>query len=187
MATFTIENDKAVRAHLSALARNIRAKFQATAYQGDYTDTVTGSTFGDRLQVGTTTTVNQVRYLLVLNVLVARRSGGAVSVRVSAWSLSGNTGEPVGTWIIRRTTLTGVTLTDKGFRRRIGNQYAPVDMTQRVAVYLTQARALLRDGFTGGPVVTVHTDSEGNNPYDTTESHLLPFGGTVGAVKRLRA
>jgi len=183
MATFTIEQDKAVRAHLATLAKAIRAKFTAT-YQGDYVDTVTGDTFGDRLQVATVATVASVRYLLVANVLVARNSGGKVSIRVSAWSV-GTSGELVGTWVIRRTDLTGVTLTDQGFRRRIGNQYAPVDMVQRVATYLTQARALLADEFYGRPVVTIHTDREGANAYDTTDSHLLPYGGTAGAMARL--
>jgi hypothetical protein len=179
------ENDKAVRQHLATLAKAIRAKFSATAYQGDFENTVTGETFGDRLQVGTTATINQVRYLLVANVLISRNDGGKVSIRVSAWSLSGNTGKPVGTWVIRRTALTGVTLTDKGFRRRIGNTYSPVDMAQRVTVYLNQAKALLKDEFYGRPVVTVHTNREGDNPYDTTESHLLPFGGIDGVMARL--
>ncbi len=193
MATFTIENDKAVRQHLATLAKAIRAKFSATAYQGDFENTVTGDTFGDRLQVGTTATINQVRYLLVANVLISRNDGGKVSIRVSAWSLSsawltgGNAGktEILGTWVIRRTALTGVTLTDKGFRRRIGNTYSTVDMAQRVTVYLNQAKALLKDEFYGRPVVTVHTDREGDNPYDTTESHLLVFGGSANAGERL--
>jgi len=185
MSVFTIEQDKTVRQHLATLARDIRTKFSATAYQGDYANTVTGDTFGDRLQVGTTATVAGIRYLLVANVLVSRNTGGKVSLRVSAWSLSDNTGELSGSWVIRRTDLTGVTLTAHGFRRRIGNQYAPVDMSQRVATYLGQARALLNDGFYGRPVVTIHTDRDGDNPYDTTESHLLPFGGTDGTIKRL--
>ena len=186
MATFTIEQDKATRAHLATLARDMRTKFANTAYQGDYTDTVTGDTFGDRLQVGTTATVDGIRYLLVANVLVSRKSGGKVSVRVSAWSLSGNTGEVAGTWVIRRTDLTGVRLTPSGFVRRIGNRSASVDMAQRVATYLGQARALLNDGYYGRPVVTIHTDRDGDNPYDTIESHLLPFGGTEGVYKRLK-
>ena len=185
MATFTIENDKSVRRHLAALATSIRAKFSATAYQGDFANTVTDETFGDRLQVGTTATINGVRYLLVLNVLVSRNSGGKVSVRVSAWSLSGNTGMPVGTWPIKRTELTGVRLTPNGFVRRIGHTDSPVDMVQRVTVYLNQARANLKADVIGRPVVTVRTDRNGENEYDTTESHLLPFGGYVAAAQRL--
>ncbi len=183
-AVFTIDQDKAVRAHLSALARAIRAKFATTAYQGDYQDTRTGETFGDRLQVGTVATVAGVRYLLVLNVLVARNAGGRVSVRVSAWSLD-STGTPVGSWVIARTDLTGVTLTARGFTRRLGGVSSDVDMSQRVATYLHQAKARLAQGHYGRPVVTVHTDSEGLNPYDTTESHLLVFGGMAGAGARL--
>jgi len=186
MATFTIENDKAVRVHLAQLAKSIRAKFSATSYQGDFENTVTGETFGDRLQVGTTATINQVRYLLVLNVLVARNDGGKVSVRVSAWSNGGASGQSLaGTWVIRRTDLTGVRLTPKGFVRRIGNIDTPTDMAQRVTVYLNQARALLREEFYGRPVVTVHTDRDGDNPYSTLESHLLAFGGIDGALARL--
>ena len=185
MATFTIENDKSVRRHLAALATSIRAKFSATAYQGEYENTVTGDTFGDRLQVGTTATINGVRYLLVLNVLVARNAGGKVSVRVSAWSLSGNTGKPVGTWVIRRTDLTGVRLTPSGFVRRIGAKDSPVDMAQRIATYFSQARNNLKADIYGRPVVTVRTDKYGDNPYDTTESHLLVFGGLAGAGARL--
>jgi hypothetical protein len=186
MATFTIQDDLTVRSHLATLAREIRAKFTATAYQGDYTNTVTGETFGDRLQVGTTATVNGTRYLLVANVLVARQSGGKVSIRVSAWSLSGNTDKPSGSWVIARTALTGVTLTaSKGFTRRIGNTHSSVDMAQRVATYLTQARDLLKVNQYGRPVVTVHTDRDGDNAYDTIESHLLVFGGYDGATARL--
>lgn len=185
MATFTIENDKAVRRHLSDLAKVIRAKFTSTAYQGDYVDTVTDETFGDRLQVGTQVTVNGLRYLLVLNVLIARNDGGRVSVRVSAWSLSGNTGKPVGTWTIRRTDLTGVRLTPKGFVRRIGHIDAPVDMAQRIGTYLLQAKTNLKAEHYGRPVVGVRTDRNGDNPYTTTESHLLAFGGVESATKRL--
>lgn len=185
MTTFTIEADKAVRRHLSALAQGIRAKFQATAYQGDYVNTVTDETFGDRLQVGTQVTIDGIRYLLVANVLVSRNDGGKVSVRVSAWSLSGNTGKPVGTWVIRRTALTGVTLTAQGFRRRIGNTYAPVDMVQRLTSFLNLAKTSLRTGYYGRPVVEVRTDRNGENPYLTTESHLLCFGGYQAAAARL--
>ena len=185
MSVFTIEADKTVRAHLATLARDIRRKFTATAYQGDYQDTRTGETFGDRLQVGTVATVAGVRYLLVLNVLVSRNTGGQVSIRVSAWSLDGATGHPVGTWVIGRTDLTGVTLTAKGFMRKLGKVSSEVDMSQRVATYLHQAKARLAQGHYGRPVVTVHTDSEGLNPYDTTESHLLVFGGMAGAGARL--
>jgi hypothetical protein len=183
-----IEKDQAVRVHLSALAKAIRAKFQATSYQGDYVNTVTGETFGDRLQVGTQVTIEGVRYLLVANVLVSRQTGGQVSVRVSAWSLSGNTGKPVGTWVIRRTALKGITLTYKGFIARVGNAQiakTPEEMTQRIATYLNVAKISLRNGIYGRPVVEVHTDRDGSNPYDTTESHLLVFGGYQAARARL--
>ena len=184
MASFTIQNDLAVRAHLSALAKAIRAKFAATAYQGDYENTVTGDTFGDRLQVGTQVTIDGTRYLLVANVLVARQTGGQVSVRVSAWTLGSN-GRPVGTWVVRRTALTGVTLTPNGFMRRIGNTRVPVDMVARIGSYFNAARTNLRTGYYGRPVVEVRTDRDGANPYDTTESHLLVFGGMAGAGARL--
>ena len=185
MATFTIEQDLAVRSHLATLARAIRGKFTATAYQGDYENTVTGETFGDRLQVGTQVTIEGIRYLLVVNVLVSRNDGGKVSVRVSAWSLSGNTGKPVGTWVIRRTALQGVTLTHKGFMRRIGNTYSEVDMVQRLTSFLNLARTSLRTGFYGRPVVVIHTDKDGDNPYSTLESHLLVFGGYESAALKL--
>ena len=184
MATFTIEADKAVRAHLATLAKSIRTKFTATAYQGDYVDTRTDTTMGDRLQVGTTATVAGVRYLLVANVLVARNAGGKVSIRVSAWSLNSN-GVPTGTWCIKRTELTGVRLTPKGFVRRIGHIDTPVDMAQRVAVYLTMAKANIKAEKYGRPVVQVRTDRNGDNAYDTTESHLLVFGGYEAAGARL--
>ena len=185
MTTFTIEQDKTVRAQLHDIAGQFRKRYNGTAYQGDFIDTTTDETFGDRLQVGTQVTVSGVRYLLVLNVLVSRQNGGKVSVRVSGWSTDGTSHSLAGTWVIRRTDLTGVTLTHKGFQRRIGNTYAPVDMVQRIATYLTQAKLLLSDGFYGRPVVTIHTDRDGDNPYDTTESHLLPFGGLSGALTRL--
>lgn len=188
MQTFTIEQDKAVRAHLAALAKSLRAKFSATAYQGDFENTVTGDTFGDRLQVGTTATINGERYLLVLNVLIARDSGGKVSVRVSAWSLSGKTGNPVGTWVIRRTDLTGMRLTAKGFVRRIGHTdvtRTADEMAQRFSTYLHQAKANLKSGQYSRPVVQVRTDRNGDNAYDTTESHLLVFGGYQAAAARL--
>jgi quinolinate synthase len=183
MPTLTIEQDKSVRRQLAQLAKSVRAKFSATAYQGDFANTVTGETFGDRLQVGTTATVNGTRYLLVLNLLIARNSGGKVSVRVSAWSLSGNTA--VGTWPIKRTELTGVRLTPNGFVRRIGRVDSPVDMTARITTYLAQARANIKAEYYGKPVVTEHTDRNGDNPYDTTESHLLVFGGYHAAGARL--
>jgi hypothetical protein len=189
MATISdIQKDQAVRVHLAELAKSIRTKFTATSYQGDFVNTVTGETFGDRLQVGTQVTMEGVRYLLVVNVLVSRQTGGQVSVRVSAWSLSGNTGKPVGTWVIRRTALKGITLTHKGFIARVGNAQiakTPEEMTQRITTYLNVAKVSLRNGIYGRPVVEVHTDRDGNNPYDTKESHLLVFGGTTGAYARL--
>src|ERR1017187_9772070 len=62
MATFTIEQDKTVRVIMHETAKAISAKF-TTAYQGDYIDTVTDTTLGDRLQVGTVANIAGIRYL----------------------------------------------------------------------------------------------------------------------------
>lgn len=181
----TYNQDKTVRSHLATLAKEIRAKFSATAYQGDFKNTVTDETFGDRLQVGTQATINGIRYLLVANVLVARQKGGEVSLRVSAWSLSPNTGLPVGTWPVKRTKLAGVKLTPNGFIRRLAGQNNQVDMVQRVATVLNQAKMNLKGDYFGRPVVAERTDRYGENPYDTTESHLLVFGGYENTARKL--
>ena len=206
MATFTIENDKAVRRHLAQLAMSIRAKFQATAYQGDFANTVTGETFGDRVQVGTQRTIGGVRYLFVLNVQVDRKIGGRVSVCVSAWSLSGNTGKPVGTWPVRKTAIgadkknkaSGLFLTGNGFIRRIGRTNTPTTadgVATRIYPFMDQAVAVIKasqasDAVSPGrPVQVLHGYAPSNplygETYDTAESHLLPFGGYVAAAQRL--
>ena len=186
MATteLTITEDRTVRQHLATLAKALRTKYTSTTYQGEYVNTVTDTTYGDRLQVGTTATINGVRYLLVLNLLVARKSGGQVSVRVSAWYVS-ESGTLEGCWPVKRTDLTGVTLTAKGFYRTIGKTSTRVDMSQRITSYFNGAKTNLKSEHYGRPVVTIHTDSNGENPYDTTESHLLPFGGSDAVMARL--
>jgi hypothetical protein len=165
--------------HLHNLAVSLRTKLSAATFQ----NVTTNETFGDRLQVGTPATVNGVRYLLVLNVLVAREVGGRVSIRVGAWSLS-QSGRLEGTWTIKRTDLTGVTLTPKGFYRRIGNTQSPVDMSQRVATYLSRAKVNIKAEHYGRPIVQVRETTD-CVPYDTIESHLLVFGGHDGTYARL--
>jgi hypothetical protein len=206
MPTFTIEQDKAVRTHLAALAKSVRAKFSATAYQGDYENTVTGDTFGDRLQVGTQRTISGVRYLFVLNMQIDRNSGGKVAVCVTAWSLSGNTGQPVGTWPVRKTYIgadkkrksDGMYLTPNGFVRRIGRNdvlRTSDEMTKRIELFLNQASERIKASLTsnevspGRPVQIEHgygpDHPKYGETYDTGESHLLVFGGYHAAGARL--
>ena len=173
----TITQDLTIRQHLATLAKSLRAKYSNTAYQGDYVDTVTDTTLGDRLQVGTTATINGTRYLIVLNVLIARKAGGQVSVRISTWKID-STGELVGHWTLRRTDLTRVRLTAQGF---IGCD----DITARIAPFMVTTKTLLKVGLEGNKVQLVHTDRNGANPYDTGEQHLLAFGGYDGAYARL--
>lgn len=181
MATLTsIASDLAIRSHLATLAKAIGTKFHGT-YQGDYVDTVTNATLGDRLQSGIQATIAGVRYLFVLTFLVDATDKGKVSVRVSAWSLADN-GTLVGTWPIRRTYLIGVRITGKGI---IPNSSEL--LIGHVAKYFDQAKSLVRNGQAGRPVVVVHTDRNGDNAYSTSEDHLLPFGGTASATARLFA
>lgn len=193
MAISQVEIDLAIRLHLSKLAKDIRTKFSATAYQGDYENTVTGETFGDRLQVGTRRTIGGTRYLFVLNFIIASTTGGKVSARVSTWNLSPVTGLPVGHWSVGRTELHGVTLTSKGFNRRLANTLTPVDMLMECEAFLNLAGARVKANLAGaisaGSEVQVR---KGYSPshelygetYDSGVSHLLVFGGldSVGAL-----
>jgi len=174
----TIMQDLTIRQHLATLAKTLRAKYSNTAYQGDYVDTVTDTTLGDRLQVGTTYTDKGERYLIVLNVLVSRKTGGKVSIRISTWRIDNETGELVGHWTVRRTELKGVRLTTKGFT-------GCDDITARITPFMTTAKVLLKAGLEGNKVQVEHTDRNGDNPYDTGEQHLLAFGGYDGAYARL--
>ena len=186
MATLTsYETDQTVRQHLATLAKELRHKFTNTAYQGDYVDTITGDTYGDRLQVGTQRTVKGTRYLFVLNVDVDKQAGGQVSTRVTTWTLDASTGLPVGHHTIKKTPMSGVKLTATGFNERVSRIYVPVNMSQRIDGQLNLAEKLLGAGFAGREVKDVHTDRNGENPYGTYDAHLLPFGGVAGAGARL--
>ena len=201
MQAFTIENDKAVRAILTATAGEFRKRYNGTAYQGDYENTTTGETFGDRLQVPTTyTTKNGVRYLLVLNLLVERSTGGKLSARVSAWRMTSN--GIMGTWVVTASDTTrkakgdipqgwllNTSLTAQGFVERIGNSRVHFDIVRRLPNVLAGAKALLDADTIGNPVQVLHGYAPSNplfgETYDTAESHLLPFGGIAGALTRL--
>lgn len=196
MATFTIEADKAVRVHLSELAKVIKRKFSATAYQGEWTDTITDTTLGDRLQVGTQRKIGGARYLFVLTLLVSRNAGGQCQVRVSAWSMEGSA--LVGTWAVGRTKLDGMTLTAKGFVRRVGNVHVARnndEMTQRLESFLNLASETIKASLAsnevsaGRPVQLLKGYSPSNplygETYDTSSEHLLVFGGYDGATARL--
>ena len=185
MTTFTIQNDHAVRAHLSGLAKEIRAKFPNTVHQGDYVDTITNKTYGDRLQVGTQRTIQSIRYLFVANIDIDRNSGGQVSVRVTTWAIDASTGLPVGHHTIRKTPMSGVKLTQHGFRERIGNTYQSPDIARRIAGQINLAETLLGSGFAGRTVKDTHTRQDGSDLYTTYDTHLLAFGGVVGAGARL--
>ena len=185
MTTFTIQNDHQVRAHLAHLAKEMRNRFPSTVHQGDYVDAITGSTFGDRLQVGTQRTINGVRHLFVLNVDVDRNAGGQVSTRVTTWTIDNATGLPVGHHTIKKTPMRGVKLTGAGFRERIGNTYQTPDIARRIAGQFNLTETLLGTGFAGRDVKDLHTDRNGENAYATYEGHLLPFGGVAGAGVRL--
>lgn len=176
MATFTeltVSQDLAVRQHLATLAKSLRKNF-AASYQGDYIDTVTGVTVGDRVQSGIIATVAGVKYLLVLNVLVSRKTGGAVSVRVSSWTLNAK-GRVEGTWVIARTEIKS---NGKSVRITPNGIVGVTDLVPVVRAYFNGAKAKLRAREYGRPVVQIHTDKTGSNPYDTTDEHLLPFGGS---------
>jgi hypothetical protein len=187
MATteLTVTQDLTIRQHLALVAKSLRARYANTVYQGDYVDTVTNNTVGDRLQVGTTYKAKTgERYLLVLNVLVARKVGGAVSVRVSAWRI-GELGTMEGSWVVRRTDLKGVRLTTKGFVRRLGGRDVAVAMPTLLSTFISEARTRLDAGKSGRQVVELHCDRNGQNWYDTSEEHLLAFGGYDKATERL--
>jgi len=176
MATFTeltVSQDLAVRQHLATLAKSLRKNF-AASYQGDYIDTVTGVTVGDRVQSGIIATVAGVKYLLVLNVLVSRKTGGAVSVRVSSWTLNAK-GRVEGTWVIARTEIKS---NGKSVRITPNGIVGVTDLVPVVRAYFNGAKAKLRAKEYGRPVVQIHTDKTGSSPYDTTDEHLLPFGGS---------
>ena len=182
----TIDQDKAIRLHLAQLAKELRHKFTSTTYQGDYVDTVTSVTYGDRVQVGTQRTIKNVRYLFILNIDIDKNAGGRVAFRVSTWSLDSATGLPAGKWTIRKTYLTGVTLTgSRGFARRIGNEYVNPEMVRRVETYLDMAGTALINGIDGMDVKDVHTRRDGTGEYSTYNDHLLPFGGVAGALTKL--
>ena len=168
----TVSQDLTIRQHLAMLAKSLRTKFTAS-YQGDYVDTVTGVTVGDRVQAGMVTTVSGVKYLLVLNVLVSRKTGGAVSVRISSWSLNSK-GKVEGTWVIARTEIKN---NGKSVRITPNGIVGVTDLVPVVCAFFNGARANLKVGAYGRPVVQVHTNKHGTNPYDTTSDHLLPFGG----------
>jgi hypothetical protein len=195
MATFTIEQDKIVRAQLHALATEFRKRYQGTAYQGDYENTANDETFGDRLQVPTKYKAKTgERYLLVMNLLVARNRGGALSARVSAWSIT--TGDLLGTWPVTSSDtskkggrLYHTYLTPNGFIEKIGSNKVHFDIVRRLPHVLNDAKTLLDAGITGRPVVTEHGYGPDHalygETYDTTESHLLPFGGYDGGYALL--
>jgi hypothetical protein len=183
MATFTIQDDLTVRSHLATLAKGLRTRFSHSTYQGEYVNTVTGDTFGDRVQSGTTRKIGGITYLFVLNVLVARNAGGTVRVRISAWHLN-ELGHLVGSWPIV-TKLDRVTLTaNRGLVERVKGSYVHFDATRRIGNYLEDAVDVIKSGASGDPVKVEHTDKYGDNPYSTLESHLVPYGG-ADAVKAL--
>jgi hypothetical protein len=169
--------------HLHNLALSLRSKFLAPMYQGDFHNLTTDETIRDRLQVGTTSTINGIRYLLVVNLLVAHQKNGQVSVRVSAWSTSEN-GAIEGCLTLAKTDLPGVYLTDKGFVRRLSGRDNASDMTQRITSYLSKAKKQLEDQQFGCPIVQVRETKDGVT-YDATRSHLRVFGGHDGAYARL--
>ncbi len=204
MATFTIEQDKSVRLHLADLRNAMARKFSNTTYQGQYVNTVTGKTFGDRVQTGTQRTIGDNRYLFVLNVQVLRNTGGRVAVRVGAFSL--DSGRMVGTWAVGRTALgadkkrpsNGVFLTGAGFERRISGKRVPTTaqgIAERAYPFMEQAIATIEASLKGDrvsagrPVQLVHYYGPNHplagEPYDTDEEHLLPFGGIAQAKARL--
>lgn len=198
MTTFTIDQDKSVRAQLHSIASDLRKRYNGTQYQGDFENTITDETFGDRLQVPTTYTAKDgTRYLLVLNLLVARNAGGALSARVSAWQM-GTNGVMTGSWPVSRADtrkkggrLHNTYLTPAGFIERIGSKRVHFDIVRRLPNVLTDAKKLLDAGTIGRPVGLVKGYSP-NHPlygetYDTAESHLLAFGGYEAAGKKLSA
>lgn len=191
MQAFTIEQDKAVRAQLKTLAAQLRKRYHGTVWQGDFENATTEETFGDRLQVPTEyTTKNGEKFLLVLNLLVAQTSGGALSARVSAWRMTDM--GIMGSWPVTKVSTSKkggrfyrTYLTPQGFIEKIGASKTHFDIVRRLPNVLTDAKKMLDAGTIGNPVQTIHTDRDGDNPYDTTESHLLVFGGYEGAGKRL--
>jgi hypothetical protein len=194
MSTFTIEQDKSVREHLRIIAAQFRKRYNGTQWQGDWEDT-DGETYGDRLQVPTEYMAKDgTKYLLVLNLLVARNAGGKLSARVSAWRMS-PTGV-VGSWPVRASAtskkggrLHNTYLAPTGFVERIGNSRVHFDIVRRLPNVFSDAKKLLDAGLIGGPVQETHGYAPSNplygQTYDTLESHLLPFGGISGATKKL--
>ena len=204
MATFTIQDDLTTRAHLADLARVIKRKFVATAYQGQYVNEYTTKTFGDRVQVGTTRTIGGALYLFVLNVQILRNSGGRVGIRVAAFSL--NNDEVTGTWAVARTYIgadkkakaNGVFLTGKGWHRHLSGKNVATDVegvATRIYPFMEQAVDTIKASLAsdlvsaGRPVQLVHGYSPDNDrygeTYDTGEEHLLVFGGIAGAYHKL--
>ena len=204
MATFTIQDDLTTRAHLADLAKVIKRKFVATAYQGQYVNEYTTKTFGDRVQVGTTRTIGGALYLFVLNVQILRNSGGRVGIRVAAFSL--NNDEVTGTWSVGRTAIggdkkakaNGVFLTGKGWHRHLSGKNVPTNVegiATRIYPFMEQAveriEASLKSDAVGPgrPVQLTHGYSPSNplfgETYETDEEHLLVFGGIAGAYHKL--
>jgi len=188
MTTFTIEQDKTVRVIMHDTAKAISAKF-TSAYQGDYIDTVTDTTLGDRLQVGAVANIAGVRYLLTLTYLVSRNTGGRVAVRVATYRLD-SMGRIAGNWTIAKTALAGTTLTSKGWQRRIGNTYSDRDMVQYTKTVFDQTRALIKLGQVGSTRVQLTKRYGPDHPqygetYDTSAEHLNVWGGKSGATQRL--
>jgi hypothetical protein len=169
--------------HLHDVAVSLRTKFSATTYQGDFQNVTINETFGNCLQVGTTVMISGIRYLLVASVQIVHVLNGAVSVRVSAWYIS-ETGRLEGRLPIRRIEMAHVHLTPKGFITRLDGRDNATDMTLRITAFLNAAKGNLKVGDSGPSVVQEHATKTGEL-YDTTESHLLVFGGYDGAYARL--
>src|ERR1039458_1021978 len=139
MTTFTIEQDKAVRAQLHAIASEFRKRYNGTQYQGDWENTKTDEAFGDRLQVPTEYTSKEgIKYLLVLNLLVNRSAGGRLSARVSAWRMTSN--GVLGSWPVKASDTTkkdtgrlhNTYLVPTGFIEKIGARKVHFDIVRRL-------------------------------------------------------
>lgn len=186
-----VTQDHSVRTHLALFAKALRRKFHASTYQGDYVQIENNETYGDRVQAGTTATINGMPFYLVANVLIARKDSGKVQVRVSAWTLA-DTGDLVGYWPAnsRQTQdiTSGLYLSPSGLVEKVGRKTYDVSIADTIPAVVTQclnlAKANLKDGKYGSPVQVTRYAPKFDKYYDTGESHLLPFGGS-GAVKEL--